>query len=60
MLLLTFTKAVCRPGASNIHDKIIPAKSSSPYTILELVEFLQLGQQTQHKLHAALVTQQAN
>jgi len=38
---------------------IVPPSNNAAYAILDALELLQLGQQLQHKLHAALPKQHA-
>ena len=55
----TFVSTSWTPGASMMQE-MTRVTSSSPYMILEPVEFLQLGQSAQPAVQAVLVKQQAS
>ena len=56
----TFVSTSWTPGASMMQEMTRVTSSSSPYMILEPVEFLQLGQSAQPAVQAVLVKQQAS
>ena len=57
--ILTLSRVDWSPGANMMHATIVPTNRTEAYAILVVVELLALGQQAQHKLHAALPKQQA-
>jgi len=58
---VTVTFSSCLPiaGAIIIQATIVPPSSNTAYAILDALEFLQVGQALQHRLHAALPKQHA-
>ena len=60
MVQTTFVSTSWTPGASMMQEMTSVTSSSSPYMILEPVEFLQLGQSAQPAVQAVLVKQQAS